>query len=644
MKRRTLLVALAVVLLLPVVLLGGLLLVAQSEWGERWVEQRLANQLHREVDLEDISIKLGWPPRLTLAKLRIGNPEWAETPNLIDAEGLYARVAVPPLFAGRVVVPYLGATVATAGLELDGKRATWRFDKPGEEDGESRLHLGMVYLENGQVRYIDKPESTDLDIDVKGSAGEGGELRATGGGKFRGETVKAQVRLPGLGVQHTSAIALVAEGTVGRTKASADGSLGLDGKTLDLKLRLQGQTFKDLAKVTGMVLPDSPPYTLSGRLRHEGSSWIFDPFAGKVGDSDLAGALSYAKGSARPLLKANLRSKVLDFDDLGPLIGAPPKTGAGESAAPEQKAQAARREAQKRLLPEQEFGVQAWSKMDADVTLEAQKVMRPRQLPIDKLSTHLVLRDSVLTLKPLDFGVAGGRVTSHIVLDARKKPVGGTMHVDVQGLQLAQLFPTAGRPMREALGTLYGRADLKGEGASVSKLLATSDGKAALAVDGGQIGALLVELIGLDVAEAVMLLGRKHQQVALRCAVSGFEVKDGVAHADSFVVDTTDTIIKVEGSVSLAEESLDLETKPYPKDMSPLALRTPLMLKGPLRDPRIRPKPGPLAARAAGAVALGAIAPPLALLALIETGPGKDANCGELLAEAKAKGAQKKAG
>jgi uncharacterized protein involved in outer membrane biogenesis len=126
--------------------------------------------------------------------------------------------------------------------------------------------------------------------------------------------------------------------------------------------------------------------------------------------------------------------------------------------------------------------------------------------------------------------------------------------------------------------------------------------------------------------------------------VSGFEVKDGVAHADSFVVDTTDTIIKVEGSVSLAEESLDLETKPYPKDMSPLALRTPLMLKGPLRDPRIRPKPGPLAARAAGAVALGAIAPPLALLALIETGPGKDANCGELLAEAKAKGAQKKAG
>ena len=137
---------------------------------------------------------------------------------------------------------------------------------------------------------------------------------------------------------------------------------------------------------------------------------------------------------------------------------------------------------------------------------------------------------------------------------------------------------------------------------------------------------------------------RGHEQVELRCAVSGFEVKDGVAQADAFVVDTTDTLIEVEGSVSLAKEEMDLETKPYPKDMSPLALRTPLFLKGPLRDPKVRPKPGPLVARVAGAVALGAIAPPLAALALVETGPGEDANCRQLLAEAKAKGAEKKAG
>jgi AsmA family protein len=527
---------------------------------------------------------------------------------------------------------------------MDGKRATWRFGDPDKEgDQESGLRLGLVYMQDGRIRFIDGNEATDLDIAVTGSAGEGGELRARGEGKFRGEATRASVRLPNIGL-HEGPLEIEGEGTVGRTKASAKGTLAPDGRTLDLDLKLAGQTFKDLSKVTGMVLPDSPPYALSGRLVHRGKDWVFDPFKGKVGDSDLAGALTYAKGGERPFLKADLSSKLLDFDDLGPIIGATPKTNAGETASPEQRARAAQRVAAKRILPEQEFQVDAWAKMDADVTLVADKVQRPKQLPIDKLSTHLVLRDSVLTLKPLDFGVASGRVTSRVVIDGRKKPAHGEIHVDVQGLKLAALFPTAGETMQEALGTLYGRADLKGRGTSVAQLLGTSDGKMALAVDGGRIGALLVELIGLDVAESLMLLGRKHEQVELRCAVSDFEVKGGIAHAGNFVVDTSDTIIKVSGDVSLREESLDIETKPYPKDLSPLAVRTPLTMKGPLRDPKIRPKPGPLAARVAAAAALGAIAPPLAALALIETGPGKDAPCGELLAQAKQKGAVKKAG
>jgi hypothetical protein len=61
-----------------------------------------------------------------------------------------------------------------------------------------------------------------------------------------------------------------------------------------------------------------------------------------------------------------------------------------------------------------------------------------------------------------------------------------------------------------------------------------------------------------------------------------------------------------------------------------------------MRLPKAHPKAGPLVARAAGALALGAINPALAVLATLESGPGKDTDCGKLLAEAKAKGAVKK--
>ena len=66
---------------------------------------------------------------------------------------------------------------------------------------------------------------------------------------------------------------------------------------------------------------------------------------------------------------------------------------------------------------------------------------------------------------------------------------------------------------------------------------------------------------------------------------------------------------------------------PKPKDMSPLAVRTPIRIAGTYKDPKARPEAGPLLLRGAAAVALYAIMPPAALLALIETGPGSDTDC-----------------
>ena len=641
MPHRRLLIVVAVVLLAPILLVGALVVVAQSEWAERHVERIVGAQLDREVQVEGISLRWGWPPGIVFARLRIGNPPWAKTPNLVDAEGLYARVQVLPLFKGMFVIPYLGARKANAGLEMDGDRATWRFGK--ESDEPSKLVLLRVFLDDGHIAYIDAKEGTDLEVKVKGSLGEGGELRAEASGRFRGEPAKAIALIPELSTQHEAPLHFEGEATVGKTKASADGVLATDGTSLDLNLKLAGATLKDLSKVTGIVLPDTPPYQLAGHLKHSGSQWHFDEFKGRVGNSDLAGNVVYTKRKPRALFQATLRSNVLDLDDLGPVIGAPPKTGPGETAAAHQKARSAQRKASDRILPDAEFSTRLWGRMDADVRLEAKRVKRPEQLPLDALQTHLVLKDSVLRLQPLNFTMAGGRVTSDITLDPKEKPMRGVLKVDVQGLQLKRLFPTL-ESMKDALGTLYGRADVVGHGQSVAALLGTSDGSASFAVSGGRVSALLVELLGLDVAESVMLLGRKHDQVELRCAASALEVEDGVAKASDFVVDTSDTLIKVEGAIDLKNERLDLETKPYPKDMSPLALRTPLYIKGPMKDPGVRPKAGPLVARAALGAALGAIAPPLAALALVETGPGKDTDCGRLLAEARAKGAVKKAG
>jgi len=159
-------------------------------------------------------------------------------------------------------------------------------------------------------------------------------------------------------------------------------------------------------------------------------------------------------------------------------------------------------------------------------------------------------------------------------------------------------------------------------------MLGSSDGAVALGIGRGHVGNLIMELAGLDVAESVKFLFTGDKQIPLRCAWGDFAVDNGVMQSRSLAFDTTDTLILGEGKVDLKQEQLDLLLRPRPKDMSLLALRSPLRIGGTFKDPSFRPDFKALGIRGAIALALGSIAPPAALLATIETGPGEDSNCG----------------
>lgn len=614
----------------------GAVLLAQSQWGERWLEGQVGSRIHRQVTIDGIRLHWGWPPGISFRHLRVSNPEWAKTPDLVDANGLSARVEVAPLFRRRIVMPYLEAQVAKAGVEQSAGRATWQFG--GEQRDPSRIELSRVFLNDGHVVYRDEDEDTALDVKVKGSFGEQGELKAEATGKFRGQPSKGTATVPGLEAALTEPVQAAFKAQIGKTALSGDGRFSTDLKTLDMKFRVSGQTLKDLHKILGLVLPETPPYALAGRLRRDGNDWVFDPFDGKVGDSDLRGAVTYAKARPRPLFRANLQSKRLDFNDLGPLVGAPPGTGPGETSSPQQQAKAAELKASTRVLPRVPFSTERWGEMDADVHLAAARVQRPRQLPVDSLTTHLVLEDRVMSLEPLDFGVAGGHVKSRVVIDARTQPPAGDIRADVQDVKLAQLFPTL-KTMQEAVGTVYGRAQLKGHGASVGALLSTSNGTMALSANGGRVSDLLVQLLEIDIAHAAMLLGTRKKQVDLRCAVGTFQVKNGVVSPESFIIDTTETNVKVTGTLDLAQERFDVVARGEGKGPSIFVLKTPVVLEGPLKKPSVHPRAGPIVAQGAAAAALAAVNPALAIAPFVTSGRAKDADCDTLLAEARQKGA-----
>jgi len=145
----------------------------------------------------------------------------------------------------------------------------------------------------------------------------------------------------------------------------------------------------------------------------------------------------------------------------------------------------------------------------------------------------------------------------------------------------------------------------------------------------------LLEVVGIDGGEIIKYLLGGDRNATIRCAVADFKVTDGVMKTNVFVFDTTDTNITGEGVINLQNETLDLRLIPLPKDKSILSIRSPLNAKGSFKNPDFAPDKGALAARGGAALLLGALVNPLvALIPLIETGPGKNSDCQELIATA----------
>ena len=206
---------------------------------------------------------------------------------------------------------------------------------------------------------------------------------------------------------------------------------------LNLHLKMSADNMAHLYPLTGIALPATPPFTTTGHLIggvHEGI-FRYQDFDGHVGGSDLHGDMTYTTAGARPKLSGHITSNVLRFSDLAPLIGA------DSNASKARRGEAAKQPADK-LLPVEEFDTARWRAMDADIRFVGKRVAAKKALPIQNLSTHLVMDDGVLTLDPLRFGVAGGDMDAHITLDGRKNPMPGRMKVSVRNAQLKKLFPT----------------------------------------------------------------------------------------------------------------------------------------------------------------------------------------------------------
>ena len=639
--------------LAPVLLVVLFIAIFGWNWLRGPIERMTLDKTGRELAISgDLELKFGWPlPRIHAGAVTFANPAWAREKQMVAADAVEIAIDLPQLLLRNIVLPEVRLERPVVFLEQgSGGRKNWLLDL-NQQDEQARIRIDRLMLDNGRLGYDDAGQKTSIRSELStglstlNTQPAGAGLTFTAQGQYKGMPLKARGNGgPVLGLRDESTpYPLKADLTVGHTGVKVDGTITslLKFSAMDMRLALRGESLAQLFPLLGIAFPETRAYVTNGHIVHSERTWRYEKFSGRIGDSDIAGTFQVDTGGKRPAMKADLVSKLLDFADLGPLIGARPgSVQAAKQAAPPPSQTAAPitaqvRPAQARVLPDIPFKTDRWDSVDAEVTLKASTIRRAKELPLEDLVTHLSLRDSVLTLDPLNFGAAGGHLNAVISLDGRKDPIQAHAQVRARKILIAKLFPTV-ELSKTSIGQVNGEFDLAGKGNSVGRMLASSNGKVGLVVAGGEISKMMMEKVGLHLWEILELKVTGDKLVKLRCGVADFDVKEGIMHTDALIFDTEVTTIVGTGSIDLGQEKLDLTLNQKTKNTSPVALRSPIYIRGSFAKPDVEVDKGRVAVRALGAIALGIVNPLLALIPLIDAGPGKDSDCGQLVRDARA--------
>lgn len=589
----------------------------------------------------NLEVHWGWPwPRIQAQKVSFSNPPWAIYPHLLTADAVAFSVHLPKLLTKKWVLSDLHLTRPVVHLELGSEgRKNWLLD-PNQQDASARVDIDRLTLDQGVMGYDDKASHTSIRTELStlpvptGSTADPG-VSFSAQGQFNGLSLKAS----GTGDtiltmrNETTPYGLTVDGTVGHTRIQATGHVTSLVKlvAIDMQLTLSGNNLNQLFTLTGIAMPATRDYVMQGHLVRQADTLRYAPFTGRMGSSDLGGWVQVKTGGKRPVLTGDLVSTRLTLEDLGPVIGArEDQVQNAKNAATRIGPVTASTPRAKRVIPDLPFNAAQWNSVDAQVNFSAKSIRRAADAPLESLVTHISLKDSVLTLDPLQFAFGRGQINAVVTLDGRHNPIQTRAQVQATRLALSQWLPTntSGNATTSLMG---GKIVLAGSGNSVGTMLAGSSGSVKLLVSGGDISQMMMEKAGLHLWEIFRLSLTGDKQIKLRCAVANFDVKAGQMRANTLLLDTQVTTLLGSGSIDLAQEKLDLTISQKTKNTSPLALRSPIHVGGNFALPIIKVDPGRLAARALGAVALGIVNPLLMLLPLIDPGPGADTDCAQWL-------------
>ena len=608
------------------VAIGTLVALWDWNWFRPILEARVSAAMGRPVVMERLWVGPGRVTSVTAYGVRVGNPTGFQAPDLAEISRVSLSFEAETWWrSGRFVIP---------AIELDQPK----FNVVRNEAGESNLlavddspsaEIGDIAIQDGIAHLHGVREKTDVTMSISTTrTADGGTLTVDG----KGTHARQPITFRAVGGTLLALRDSTAPYPVDLELANGDTRITLKGhirdplalRGADLNLVLSGPDMALLLPLTGIATPKTPPYRVSGRLDFADGRVKFTNLAGRVGSSDLNGDLDIDPRGARPVLSGALTSNKVDLEDLGGFIGSTPGRTTTPGQTPRQIEEVKRAEASPRLLPTTPISIPKVRAADVHITYRGDRILG-KKVPFDSINAKLDIDDGHIRLSPLRLGMGGGAVSGTIDLTPAGEEVTADVDVTLDKVNIANLLASAG--LGGGVGALDGTAKLKGRGGSLAAILAHGDGVFHAAMPaGGNINALLLDLMGVEVGRAFFSAIGVPEREDIRCMVADGILRQGIMATQRLEVNTTDHVITGGGRIDLSRELLEMSLRSDPKHFTIAKLATPILISGSFKDLHFAPAPE-LAIRSGLAAGLGVLFPPAALLPTIQFGVGDDSPC-----------------
>jgi uncharacterized protein involved in outer membrane biogenesis len=385
--------------------------------------------------------------------------------------------------------------------------------------------------------------------------------------------------------------------------------LALSG--LNLNVWCSGGELSDMGPWAGVNLPELGRFDVRSHLTGSAKLLELDGLSALVDQSDLNGS-ARVEFRKRPKITAILESALLD---LTPLM----KVGKAEAIKVAENMGRDRG-----LFSDEPLPFDKLEAVDVDITLNARNI-RSRDARWEFGRLAIKLEEGDLRVERLEAAYKGTKVSGTAFFQA-----GSPSHVEakflVQGFDLGAFLREV-QVSEKVKGRLDIAADVSSRGNSVKTLLGKLNGTAGVVMGQGYLSKYLDWLAQDLTRKVIPFWGDQEKAGVIDCAVIQFDIKNGLATSQAFVLNSPVSVLTGEGTVNLETEKVNFLLSPSPKYPSLFSLATNLQVTGTIQNPEVRPNLASLALKGARALSVFLVGPVGLLAPFINLGASQQHPC-----------------